>query len=591
MATVRQPSMRGVTATEIPLGQIDNETRGKLGLPQQLDAQARAFGEQTRARTARASTSAPITGGAAPTGAAPTQATPSKMSQINQRATGALRSILPRGGAAPQPTPAAGPTGTLRGVPVGGTPTPTPVAAGIRGALGKAGAIGLGAATLGSAADTFSTPTETYRRRFGMETKDPSLAGDLGARALGAATDLADNLTGGFFGIRSRLDGNAPAAPVDARPRPSTPADARRATGDFDRGPTRTRDFAPELASVPRELPNDLPSNQIFRTTDANGRAVYSGRDVTESARMVGGQGQPLAMRGTVSTVPGMSRDEIDRTLGRGAYAQPEGTPTPQGGGFVASSGLLATPKARRAAEALRQGAEQLSNQRRGQDMTMQASMAEIGDRREARREKTAATAAQMARQASYVRAAGGDPALAAQLATQAGDLDAAESLSGRADAADSRAKTRNTAIEDFLKPLSTATDEDGKGRVDDALLQSNISTLQSLAPQMGYDSVQDLISDAPAARAAIKIINGINSTRENTIGRVIGLDDAPRMTQIPSTEGAQNERVGFLRGALTPNVSWGDRRFVTNRGDFYLPDEVWQDEDVQRFFNARSGK
>lgn len=316
---------------------------------------------------------------------------------------------------------------------------------------------------------------------------------------------------------------------------------------------------------------------------------------------MVDGMGRVAPSRGTVSTVPGMSRDEIDRTLQRGRYAAPESSPggSQPAGGFVASGGLLDTPKARRAAEALRQGSEQLANQRRGQDMTLQGTMAEIGDRRAARGEKAAQAAAQQARRAAFMRAAGGDPALASQIALEQGFADDAESFSGRADADDSRASTRNDAIQDFLKPLSTATDDEGVGRVDDALLQRNTALLQSLAPEMGYDSVQELISDAPAARAAIQLINGINSTRKNTIGRAVGLDSAPTMTQLPGMRGATDESVGFIRGALTPNVSWGDRRIQwgadpatgQKAGQVFIPQEVWENEDVQRFFRARTGQ
>lgn len=85
------------------------------------------------------------------------------------------------------------------------------LAAGAKG-LGEAGALG------GTAIITATTPTEDYRKRFGMETGDPSLAGDLTARTLGAASDLGSVLT---FGAADRLyrdkqdqgAGGEPAAP------------------------------------------------------------------------------------------------------------------------------------------------------------------------------------------------------------------------------------------------------------------------------------------------------------------------------------------------------------------------------------------
>lgn len=66
-------------------------------------------------------------------------------------------------------------------------------------ALKRAGAAG---ALAGTAITTATTPTEDYRERFGLETDDPSLMGDIGVRALGAASDLGSVLT---FGAADRL--------------------------------------------------------------------------------------------------------------------------------------------------------------------------------------------------------------------------------------------------------------------------------------------------------------------------------------------------------------------------------------------------
>jgi hypothetical protein len=68
-----------------------------------------------------------------------------------------------------------------------------------------------------TAVDTATTPTEDYRKRFGMETDDPSLMGDIGVRALGAASDLGNNITLGLAGklFRDKQEAvTAPAAPA-----------------------------------------------------------------------------------------------------------------------------------------------------------------------------------------------------------------------------------------------------------------------------------------------------------------------------------------------------------------------------------------
>lgn len=138
------------------------------------------------------------------------------------------------------------------------------------------------------------------------------------------------------FGDQLRI-GGAPATPA-AKPalRPTTPTapalpanfrgngfnDPRSTTFD-NTGPSR--DFTNELASVPRELPSDLRNGVIFKTKDANGRTVYSGRDVGAGAQFVDGKGATLrgGGTGTVSTVPGMSKEQIAEIMARPSAFNP----------------------------------------------------------------------------------------------------------------------------------------------------------------------------------------------------------------------------------------------------------------------------
>lgn len=83
--------------------------------------------------------------------------------------------------------------------------------------LGALGALGA------TALDVASTPTEQYRERFGLETDDPSLLGDIGVRALGAASDLGNVMTlgaaGNFYRDKQRIAAEQTAgtgAPVEA---------------------------------------------------------------------------------------------------------------------------------------------------------------------------------------------------------------------------------------------------------------------------------------------------------------------------------------------------------------------------------------
>lgn len=66
-----------------------------------------------------------------------------------------------------------------------------------------AGKLGAAAALGTTAYDVWNTPTEDYRKRFGLELgkdEDPSLIGEMMIRSLGAASDLGNNLTFGYAG-------------------------------------------------------------------------------------------------------------------------------------------------------------------------------------------------------------------------------------------------------------------------------------------------------------------------------------------------------------------------------------------------------
>lgn len=91
----------------------------------------------------------------------------------------------------------------------------------LRSAKG-AGALG---ALVATGVDAWNTPTEEYRKRFGLELgpdEDPSLLGELGIRTLGAASDLGNVLT---FGLADNFyrdkNGTAPASGRTAIPPPA----------------------------------------------------------------------------------------------------------------------------------------------------------------------------------------------------------------------------------------------------------------------------------------------------------------------------------------------------------------------------------
>lgn len=102
---------------------------------------------------------------------------------------------------------------TLRGIPGALSGGMGAVRSGIGSTLGAVGRyapeLWTGPSLYNWNAGAFSTPTEAYRARFGLQDDDPSVAGDVGVRALGAASDLAPSF---IPGLHSLMFGDAQAA-------------------------------------------------------------------------------------------------------------------------------------------------------------------------------------------------------------------------------------------------------------------------------------------------------------------------------------------------------------------------------------------
>lgn len=455
------------------------------------------------------------------------------------------------------------------------------VGAAVSGAAGKAAATTAGAlsgAKLGAAAGSFLGPIGTLAGGF--------IGGGAGAYLANRGANVL---------VEPSLRASGPTAAPAAAPTPApAPAplgmtgagtDAKKLTGDFDRSPSQ--DLTPALNTVSRDMPAGMARGMIYKTIDANGRPVYSGFDVGNDAQMVDGKGQQLRSGGTLSVVGGMAPGEAQAILARPMPGQGQGGPV----NLTAQGGLFDTPRARRQAEALRleQRGQDLnfSATTRGQDMSLKGVMAGVQERRDARAQELAISQGQRLRQGAYVQQANGDMAKAANAAMAAGDTAIAEALSGAADKSDARATKRNEVLTDLLKPLSTSVDKDGKGYVDEAKLQQNTAALQGLAESMNIP-VEELMADAASARAAVKLLKGINERSAGFTDR-LGLTTPTLRTQFPDMRQAQTERVGIREGILPldqPRI--GDRKIVTSSGPLYIPEDVWADEDVQNLIKSR---
>lgn len=115
-------------------------------------------------------------------------------------------------------------------------------------ALKRAGALGALAST---ALETASTPTEQYRKRFALETDNPSFLGDVGVRTLGAASDLGNAMTFGQAGRFYADKQEQPTAAPTPQAAPAQPAAPQR----MALPPMEVHARAPQRSAVPAQHP------------------------------------------------------------------------------------------------------------------------------------------------------------------------------------------------------------------------------------------------------------------------------------------------------------------------------------------------
>lgn len=189
--------------------------------------------------------------------------------------------------------------------------------------LGRLGAVGALATT---AIDTATTPTEQYRERFSLETDNPSFAGDLAVRTLGAASDLGNNLTLGLAGKyyqdkqRMAQEANAPAAAI--QPKPATAAlpagTAAQATNTTPNPFTPTTSAPQSQAMAPNAPPAQPLANNVIRDDNS-----FSGSNIGAGYTINGkpsGLGNPQA---TSAQNQAAVKSLLDSTpeFGKGFYA------------------------------------------------------------------------------------------------------------------------------------------------------------------------------------------------------------------------------------------------------------------------------
>lgn len=286
----------------------------------------------------------------------------------------------------------------------------------------------------------------------------------------------------------------------------------------------------PRLAGMPRDL-SFLPAGDVFKTTDANGRTVYSGRDVREGANVVDRYGRKT---GELSggSVPGMdlASTERARTI-EGRNSQLRGEidaygPGLSGGGMTGIRAPAKPAEAPSVNDLMRQGlSARQAAQQISQFQERQQNSADINARlqadaaNEAARNATSITTTQMnndtalrtaraqgvstsmrlqferdeaARKQGLVRqavaASKGDYGAAARMLAGAGHADLAKDLQGlganeqtAAGARDKMSDERYAATAERLKPYfqTGGVNDKGEAVVDGPGIQAAIKSLQ----------------------------------------------------------------------------------------------------------------
>jgi hypothetical protein len=528
-----------------------------------------------------------------------------------------------------------------------------------------------------SAVDSFSRPTEDYFRRLGM---DPNQAGtsllrDMGVRAAGVTTDLGASILdapvnaansvsrmfggegnlklpgGSFAELTQRFDKPAaetatnPAAPSGGKPklppnfRGNNFDDPRRVDLDPSRatlGPSR--DFSNELASVPANLPADLRQGVIYETTDANGRKVFSGRNVGANAQTVDGKGATLRQGGGVSTVPGMSKEQIAEIMGRptpgGAPFNPNMTAAQNlqynrevqeaemrnnagriiensargglrggaaGGTAGGPSGVdalrkfagrddvaLGTLQALTSAETdartqdvnLRGQDIDRAVDTRGQDIDMRGQDMRLEGQLLPKQMELAQAQRLREMNAAIFKEAGGDAMAAAGLAASMGaDPSSFLEMASRGQTIDFNAgKNAETALEQFMRP-------DGDGKITDGERARVRGLANSVVPGYATMNERQRREAQPMVNGALNLINGFNDRRNTSWLQAMGIDrDNPDLTSIPDFgEGAKLQDVGIVEGGLTAGAQRNDYAILMKNGQkLYIPSGNMNQETLE---------
>lgn len=374
-------------------------------------------------------------------------------------------------------------------------------------------------------------------------------------------------------------------------------------------------DFTKALRDVPNQLPAGLRDGMVYKTKDAKGNVTYSGRNVTGdvSNRMLNGDGTSAGpMRGSLRVASGAptfgpnGSFVIDNQAPTGAAKQaqinatlrnPDGTQWTARDNAVMAANLRdgvdpyrGTSRAPAQSEddnipaigefghnravAAKAERDRLKATLRGQDINMQVAMAPA---------KLAAANRDLIMNVMGHKDIGNDPARGAAYLTSIGRPDLAEGLQKQADASLKMAAESDTLVnnkwkdmQDQFKGQYINPDKNGNPEANAALESRVFARLKRtnpeafrLDPTQRSQAIRDAIADE-------ELMGAFGNPRDAGFAALVPevisqnrLDD--RTHEIPGKDklrGTQiSDRVGGVRGALSPSLEAGDYMLRTPEG------------------------
>ena len=166
-----------------------------------------------------------------------------------------------------------------------------------------------------------------------------------------------------------------------------------------------------------------------------------------------------------------------------------------------------------------------------------------------------------------------GDPVATARALASAGLTDAAKSFQDMAGADQARTQgnvkdARSTFENMFTRDGKNGPERDENGEALAHQLASQI------VPGWENMSAEQRAANRTKVVEATRMVQGMNSLRNNGIGQRLGIDNqTPAYSQLPDMNGAVVGDVGWWDGMTTPGVSKGDKRITLRGGqERYLP-------------------